>query len=365
MRWLILIALLCCPTFADLPAEGGYAMVQLRQPTADLTDFTHPIDLSEMPAAWWSAIDTADATKGRAAKSDGTQIAIDWLSFDTGTSTGTARVIWPGTTASGTAQYVRIYYPRASMSSEAVTATYGGHNAYDSYVAGYYPFDSDANDRTANGNDGTLNGNTALTSSGKIGSAYNFDGTDDWIAVASPTNFPTGDTNRTFAIWAYLDTYSARNYIYHNITNTTTNTTFTMRLGSGTPNILVVAYYGNDGSWNTGDLAAGWHHICYTKDGTVGAIYIDGISIGTNSYLPTNTANNGVNIGGDASGSRSWDGNLDDARIESGIARPAEWIALEYSLTNSPLTGWSFSAASSGSAIRPRIFNAGFNAGFN
>ena len=51
-------------------------------------------------------------------------------------------------------------------------------------MVAYYPFNSDANDESGNGNDGTVYGATLTEDRlGKANSAYSFDGVDDYILV--------------------------------------------------------------------------------------------------------------------------------------------------------------------------------------
>jgi hypothetical protein len=112
--------------------SGSFAVATISNPASAQTDFSLLVDLSTMPAEWWASVDTADGTKGRAAKDDGaTELATDWIDFDSGAETGLVRVKWTGTLASSGVQKVRIYSPRASRSSYGATDTYGSDNAYD------------------------------------------------------------------------------------------------------------------------------------------------------------------------------------------------------------------------------------------
>jgi hypothetical protein len=51
-------------------------------------------------------------------------------------------------------------------------------------LVAYYPFDGNASDQSGNGHDGTVNGATLTTDRyGVAGSAYSFDGIDDYVSV--------------------------------------------------------------------------------------------------------------------------------------------------------------------------------------
>ena len=101
-----------------LPATG-YGTATISNPDGALTDFTLMIDLSRMHASWWAAVDTADGTKGRAAKSDDTELATDWIDFNDSLETGWLRVKYTGTLSASGTQTIKIFPPVAANSSTA------------------------------------------------------------------------------------------------------------------------------------------------------------------------------------------------------------------------------------------------------
>ena len=70
----------------------------------------------------------------------------------------------------------------------------------DGLVA-YYPFNGNANDESGNGNEGTGHGGVALTADrfGNAGSAYRFDGIDDFINVGDNLDQP--NNNFSISVW--------------------------------------------------------------------------------------------------------------------------------------------------------------------
>lgn len=164
-------------------------------PTADLTDFTLLVDLSRMSAAWWAAVDTSDATRGRAAKSNGTELAVDWLSFN-GVDAGWARIKWSGTLNTSGPHTLRIYPPLAANAAVAAGDTYGQYAAYDASWEGYWPLIEDANDRTVNARHGTAPGGQVYGghSGGPLG------------AATTIGNLPADEIDLGFAV-----TYTAAN----------------------------------------------------------------------------------------------------------------------------------------------------------
>ena len=69
-------------------------------------------------------------------------------------------------------------------------------------LVGYWPFNGNANDESGNGNNGTVNG-AALTTDrfGNANSAYNFNGTSDYIQTSNTSSLPTGTSSRSVSYW--------------------------------------------------------------------------------------------------------------------------------------------------------------------
>src|SRR5580693_6339652 len=67
-------------------------------------------------------------------------------------------------------------------------------------LVAYYPFNGNANDASGNGNNGTVNGATLTPDRfGNTNSAYNFNGTNNYIGFA---NVPTSQVdNWTMTAW--------------------------------------------------------------------------------------------------------------------------------------------------------------------
>ncbi len=74
-----------------------------------------------------------------------------------------------------------------------------GINTSSASLIAYFPFDGNAKDTTGNGHDGTVYG-ALLTSEGYKGSAYQFDGTDDYIYVPLNIN-PSTMMSLTMGAW--------------------------------------------------------------------------------------------------------------------------------------------------------------------
>lgn len=326
----------------SLPSSG-YASAVVTNPGGALTDFTLLIDLADLPASWWAAVDTADGTKGRAAKSDGTELPCDWIDFDNGASTGWVRVKWSGTLAAAGTQTLRIYPPVDANASVAAGDTYGQYAAYDDDWQAYLPLAEDFDDRTSNGIDGTAAGGMAAgDSTGPDGfPSAGLDDTDDYVTLDSDpvageaqctviawTDYDERITSGIAGAWnadtdmsALLFTASADHGLFRLDTTTDTVETATgvTAIQDGTPH-----------------MAAG------TYDGSNLHLYIDGAQEGTEPAITGTIASSsyGFELGRyNADAGTIPTGSLCHFSAHS-TARSADWIAEEYAQTNDNTTFW-------------------------
>jgi hypothetical protein len=313
--------------------SGSYALATVSNPSSALTDFTLIVGLANMPASWWAYVDTSDGTKGRASKIDGTELACDWIDFNSTLQTGLLRVIWTGTLASTGTQQVRVYPPMEANASVGASDTYGRYNAYDSYYKGYWP-NGGGTDRTASLLDLTSGGGISIgDSAGKIGKATNYDGTDDY-AIES-TGFVTPNMNLTLLYWLNNDTSYSSDYsvnMYGNSNNY-------ILIRPGYDHILKV-------NGTTGTVtavlnhSAGWYLIAGTYDGTTWDVRENASSVGTAAINQTASTTLKTCLGRSyGSAYAYYDGLLQEVQIHS-VARSSDWIAEEYAQTNDNATFW-------------------------
>ena len=341
-----------------MPPSTGYDSATITNPASALTDFTVMVDLSRFTASWWAANDTADGTKGRAYKDDGTtELAVDWIDFNSGAETGWARVKWSGTLAASGTQIVRIYPPVAANSSVAASATYGSDNAYDANWWGYYP-NGGITDRTSNGRDLTGSNITSGDSVGQVGAATEYNGTNSSASISSgvPAAYPF-----TFMGWGKVDA-----------------------AGTGTGNVMVgwadssVANMQHRHWWQqagdlrsdsvesgttaTSDIALSsanvqnWNHWC-SVFGAFNSreVFLNATSGGedTTSNTPTNEDRICLGVTADSTQAGWFDGLINDVQMHD-IARSADWIAQEHAQTDSQSTfwgTWAWTAAAASSAF--------------
>jgi hypothetical protein len=123
-----------------MPPTTPYDYAEPLDPTAVLTDFTLMVDLSRMTADWWAAVNTTQGRRGRAFKDDGvTELACDWIDFDSVGKTGWLRVKFSGSLTDKNDNTIRIYPPNTANSVQLSNAAFGSDNAYDADWRWYTP----------------------------------------------------------------------------------------------------------------------------------------------------------------------------------------------------------------------------------
>ena len=301
-----------------------------------------------MPASWWAAVDTSDGTKGRATKSDDTELACDWIDFDDTAETGWLRVKYSGTLAASGTQTLKVYPPKAANSSYAASDTYGSDNAYDDDWKCYLPLAEDFADRTSNGNNGTASGTiTAGDSAGPDGlPAAGFSGSGDYLTLDSDPI--AGEAECTVIAWARLITEGTSYGVMGAFGGNADMSALLFKTGADNYNWFRIdtdsdtyadAYAGAD---DYEDNA--WHMPVGRYDGTNVETYWDGAGPrGVTDTISGNvaaSATKNFEIGRyAANNSTCWVGAMAHVSAHS-TARSADWIEHEYEQTSDNATFW-------------------------
>jgi hypothetical protein len=107
------------------------------------------------------------------------------------------------------------------------------------------------------------------------GAALNFDGTNDYVDVATNTNIPVGNSNYTIEAWIKPNSggiYAIAGWGKYG----TTNQANVFRMQDATH--LVSYWWANDLTATVPNMVDGnWHHVATTFDGTTRRIYFDGV----------------------------------------------------------------------------------------
>jgi hypothetical protein len=163
-------------------------------------------------------------------------------------------------------------------------------------------------------NDATII-NTVYNTDGPFASAgyVEFDGTSDYLDIASSTDFAFGTGDFTIEVWVYLKANNL-GVIY---SNEVANSLF-LYLNSGN---LVVRNYGTT---NLFDLAGPslntWTHIALSRSGTDLRLFFNGVQQGSTVTNSTNWTQNGTEIGAYNNGTQSLNGYMSNLRVVKGTA---------------------------------------------
>lgn len=327
------------------PAAGGpddtqnYVEVTIAasQVGSTLTDFPTYVDLSDLPAAFFTGVQS-DGGDIRVTESDGTtQAPVDLVAIDTGASTGELHFL-ASSLSSSTDTVYRIYYNASStISQPAVGGTYGRNAVWADYgYVGHLEDDASLIDSTGNGFTGTVIGNVA-NAAGKLGQGLTFDGSGDRVALGDGTELDA-TTDLTVQAWTYFD-------------NSDNAFVVAKRDGSS----LAYWFDVNSGAlrWSLDDgtshnlagstfATSTWYLYHGTYDGTNQTLYRDGsqdatTAAGASGSLTNSTASLTLGDRADGTAGAVHTGDLDEVRVRLS-ALSADWIASEYTNQNTPTT---------------------------
>jgi len=305
-----------------------------------LTDFPVYVDLSDLPAAFFTNVQS-DGGDIRVTESDGTtRCPTELVAIDAGASTGELHFLASSISSSSDTTF-RIYYDGSSTLSQPGVATTYGRNAVWSDYAGVWHDGGYLN--SADGDTATEGGGvTSGGATGQMGDATTFDGTNDYLRPASLS----GDHD-VLSAWV--------NNLYIDNNGSTLEIAWAT-VGAATPilsggevssvmtdeTLSLLGVSGNSKATYIRAVETGWTHFAFVWNGTDYDIYVNGSA-------PTNYAgSNGdmflVSNQQWEFGARTNNGNYsaftqDEARVRSSTpSTPADWIAAEYTNQNTPTT---------------------------
>ncbi|MCP5408336.1 MAG: hypothetical protein H6963_03435 [Chromatiaceae bacterium] len=211
----------------------------------------------------------------------------------------------------------------------------------DGLVA-FFPFNSNANDESGNGNNGVVYGATPATDRfGNENSAFFFDGLDDYISFDFDTS---SDDTWTWTFWIKDDPNACGNSYWCRWLTTSTgaidpSTTIVFIREDYSPSLGSYVELWGGASWALSDSVSfwkdsEWHFFAVVSDGTDTKVFYDGIYL-----MAANSSSDpdpGFYIGGyfSTSNKEFMKGSIDDVRIYDRALSQAD-IAELYAIPNS------------------------------
>ena len=238
----------------------------------------------------------------------------------------------------GTIDEVRIYN-RALSAAEINRLYQSTQSKYNSSqtdsllkgLVGHWTFDGPdisgtrAKDRSGNNNHGTLT-NSPTKTTGKIGQALDFDGSNDYVSLSNGSALQI--TNGSISVWAYqTQEDNAIEYTIFNYPRTANNTTTAYRFYKydDADTLIFRIQDTQTATANTNSSLNKWKHYVVTWDGSNINFYENGVNIGTvvQTVTPSYSSPDPPLIGAIA-GASPWMGRLDELRIYNRALSAAE-----------------------------------------
>ena len=201
-------------------------------------------------------------------------------------------------------------------------------------IVGLWHFDDDANDSSGKSNHGFVYGGATFID-GKFGKALSFDGVDDYVDCGNDESLDPGD-NITIETWIYPTSWVHDTYVgIVSKRDAWVGMDWELYYDRATSRIRVVM--GNKvviHGANTSPSLNAWHHLVYTKSGSVHKLYLDGVNTDTSTHAITVPTGDRVRIGllgGDFPNRFAFSGIIDEVRICNRALTDTE-IAYNYSL---------------------------------
>lgn len=230
-------------------------------------------------------------------------------------------------------------------------------------LAGFWQFEGDFTDSSANGNDGAqVNGVTFTASQAGFGQAADFDGNNTHVLVPHDISLDITGAG-TFAAWVNADGNSWEGILAKSPSNGSSNNqagNYELRLIGGTEQMSFLYQRGglNDTATVSGNASTAvptgtWQHVAVTVDGTGATetvnFYLNGtlvqtITSLTNGFGATNT--NPLYIGSRADLFTDFHGQLDDVAIYNNQLDAGEIRVLQTGVLPNRITGVTASASS-------------------
>ncbi|MCB9811709.1 DUF2341 domain-containing protein [Candidatus Nomurabacteria bacterium] len=340
----------------------GLLVFEYDLPSAAQTDFPVYVDLSDLPASFWSYA-RSDCGDIRIVASDGsTELPREVVACDNASQTGELWFKAPQVYSSQPTRFY-IYYGYASGTDYTESETYGAENVWtNNYVAVYHLNETVNNtaggykDSTANGNDGTGSSMALSRVSGALGGGYaqEFDGTNDYITAPASI---TAENSVTLSAWAQPQTTAAFEAI---ISSRDAGLSGMLLSGLNSTRLAyawdasTAEYYYNDAAL-TLDIDE-WNYTAVAVAPTETNLYVNN-NQSTHSEAASARSITDWEIAYETgAANRKWDGYLDEVRVAS-VTRSPEWIQTEYNNQFSPSTFYFISSGSDTSlSRRMRLF---------
>lgn len=318
--------------------------VQSSQVASNLTSFPVYVDLSDLPAAFFSRV-RSDGGDIRVTKADGTtQLPREVVAINTGASTGELHFLADSLSSSSDTVF-RIYYGNASATEPSVTDTYGRNAVWVDYAVVVH-----ANGQIVDST-GNYSPNDADSSyiTGKLGQAWDGNGSSSRIYEGGVSGLPTAEVE--MAVWVNPDSFPENAHSVFEVGDGASPAKFygIRRELSGLIARYRVGGSNFDVSLGGDPSTATWtlFHATFSPANDLVELFSNAVSQGSNTSTfgaIGSLDQYGVGVKGqedtDNLNDFHWDGGLDEIRLRNSITSD-DWKSAEYTNQNTPATFYS------------------------
>ena len=178
--------------------------------------------------------------------------------------------------------------------------------------------------------------------------ALDFDGTDDYLSIASSSDFEFGTGNFSISFWFKMDSIGTDpNSSYYPFIDFRPSSSSTAAPSFYISTQTGYRFYVWNGSglvanYNTTPSTGQWYHGAYTRDGTTGTIYLNGSAVATGTDSTNYNTTPAPRIGGPPSGVTAsyLDGKIDEVALFGSALSSSDITAIYNSGTPADLSGY-------------------------
>jgi hypothetical protein len=175
---------------------------------------------------------------------------------------------------------------------------------------------------------GTNSGATQ-TATGKIGNAWDFDGSNDYVSTPTNSAIPIGTEPCSFNIWVNPDTFTGYNTMFSLGTGASNQALYVTNDGNANDGGIEVHRYGGTvvTSGSTNMILNAWNMVTLTYTGSSVLLFLDGVQVGSGTHS-FGTNDTGIRIGKNSHGGEFFGGRLDEFSVWTRVLTPAEITTL-------------------------------------
>lgn len=149
-------------------------------------------------------------------------------------------------------------------------------------------------DLSGNGNDVSMQNSGRISWTGGA-TGYFSTGSNGWFSRSNASNVPTGNSPYTLSVWVQLgSTWSANGMVSVGSFGVSNQSN---ALRAGTTNQIINYWWGNDiSAFSTVSPTTSWFNVVAKFDGTTRSLWVNGVSIGSDTPVGHNVTNSNIQI---------------------------------------------------------------------